>query len=388
MKKFSKLQINYEILSSYLLFGGVVLAFIISNNNFLLSYYREFINLNFSISLGDHSLSKPLIKWVNDGLMAVFFFLLGLEMKYQIIEGEFVDKRNLILPTSSAIGGFLIPALLYVIVNYNNSETINGWAIPVATDTAFVLAIVSFVGNKVSNSAKVFLIGLAIIDDVAAVLALAIFYTPNLDIIQIYLCMISLVFLFILNYINSPYRFLYYLSAIILWIFTVKSGVHGTIAGIIAAFFIPSKVKLEERNIALVKEIEKALHTLVSLFILPFFAFVNCELPLNELSINDVLSPISIGCILGLFIGKPLGIYLFAMLAVKLKISKLPANTSKMLFLGLSCLCGIGFTLSLFIGLQAFDTVLLQNQMKIGVITASILSAFVGWRLCKYSVSK
>jgi NhaA family Na+:H+ antiporter len=385
MKHFFRYQINYEILSSYLLCLGVILAFIISNNNFLLSYYRALINVHFSIGVGEYILSKPLLKWVNDGLMALFFFLLSLEMKYQISEGEFKEARNLILPSVAAIGGFIIPAILYILVNYNYEEGQIGWAIPVATDTAFVLAIVAFLGSKVSNGAKVFLIGLSIIDDVLAVSTLAIFYTPNLDVIQLYLCSIPICGLFILNHFKVSYKWLYYCCGISLWLFTVKSGVHGTIAGIISAFFIPNQITISEQKLSMVKELTNSLHSTVAFFILPLFAFVNCELPLNELSIKDIVSPISLGCFIGLLVGKPLGIYLFSMAAIKLDLTTLPEKTDTMMFVGLSCLCGIGFTLSLFIGLQAFELVIFENQMKVGVIIGSCISAFIGFLICKYS---
>ena len=386
MKQFSRFQINYEVLSSYLLFFGVLSALIISNNSTLLSYYRAFINIPLSVGAGDYILSKPLLKWVNDGLMAIFFFLLGLEMKHQIMEGEFQDKSKLLLPTLAAIGGFVVPGLFYIFINYDYPEGIVGWAIPVATDTAFVLAIVSLFGNKVSGSAKIFLIGLSIIDDVLAVLTLAIFYTPHLDMIQLYLCAMPLVGLLVLNYFKVSHKWLYYFCGILLWFFTVKSGVHGTIAGIVIAFFVPNKVKQEKKRISMVKEIEISLHGLVTFFVLPLFAFVNCELPLAGLSLKDIMSPIALGSLAGLLLGKPLGIYIFSMIAIKLNVAKLPDNTNNSMFLGFSCLCGIGFTLSLFIGLQAFEPVLFENQMKIGVISGSIISAIIGWCICKYSI--
>ena len=388
MKQFSRFQINYEVLSSYLLFFGVLSALIISNNSTLLSYYRAFINIPLSVGAGDYILSKPLLKWVNDCLMAIFFFLLGLEMKHQIMEGEFQDKSKLLLPTLAAIGGFIVPGLFYVFINYDYPEGIVGWAIPVATDTAFVLAIVSLFGSKVSGSAKIFLIGLSIIDDVLAVLTLAIFYTPNLDMIQLYLCAMPLLGLFALNYFKISQKWLYYFCGILLWFFTVKSGVHGTIAGIVIAFFVPNQVTQDKKKISMVKEMEFSLHGLVTFFVLPLFAFVNCELPLAELSLKDIMSPIALGSLAGLLLGKPLGIYIFSMIAIKLNVAKLPDNTNNSMFLGFSCLCGIGFTLSLFIGLQAFEPMLFENQMKIGVISGSIISAIIGWYICKYSIKQ
>lgn len=385
MKRFSRFQISHEVLSSYLLFLGVILALIISNNNSLLAYYRAFINIPFSISIGEYILSKSIIKWVNEFFMALFFFLLGIEMKYQIVEGEFQDKKKLLLPAFGAIGGFIVPALCYTLINYNYPEGRIGWAIPVATDTAFVLAIVSFFGNKISNSAKVFLIGLSIIDDVMAILTLAIFYTPNLNIIQIYLCAIPLSFLLILNFFKVLQQWLYYILGLLLWFFTIKSGIHGTIAGVILAFFIPSRTIHHRQPVSMLKEISISLHGLIGFFVLPLFAFVNCELPLNELTMKDINSPIALGSLIGLLFGKPCGTYLFSIIAIKLNLSKLPEGTSISIFGGLCVLCGIGFTLSLFIGLQAFESIIFENQMKIGVIVGSCISAIVGCFICKYS---
>jgi len=386
MKKFTRFQINHEILSSYLLFASVILALVISNNRVLLEYYRLFINIPVSINIGDYHLGKPLLKWVNDGLMAMFFFLLGLEMKYQIIEGEFKEKTRLLLPAFAALGGFVVPAALYSLINYDYPPGRMAWAIPVATDTAFVLAIVSFLGNRISSSVKVFLIGLSIIDDVFAILALAIFYTPNLDLIQLYLCLIPLSILALLNYFKVLYAWTYYLAGLLLWLFTVKSGVHGTIAGVVLAFFIPNSITRSSKRVSMVKELETNLHGSVAFFILPLFAFVNCELPLSELSLDDLYSKISIGSFVGLLIGKPLGVYLAIQATIKFKLVKSDEKINNLLYFGLSCLCGIGFTLSLFIGLQAFEPVQYENQMKIGVLLASVISAIVGWFICKVAV--
>lgn len=385
MKLFTKAQISIDNLSSLLLFLGVILALIISNNDNLLSHYKNFINYKFSIGYGPYVLNKTVLKFVNDGLMAIFFFFLGLEMKYHITEGEFRERKSLIFPAITAIGGFIIPALLYSVFNYHSIEGKIGWAIPVATDTAFVLAILSLLGDKISNNMRVFVLGLSIIDDVLAVLVLAIFYTPNLDVVQLVLCSLPLIFLTTLNLRKSYNKYLYYLGGIILWVFVVKSGIHGTIAGILLAFFIPTKVVLFDRTIHLVKEIESSIHSIVAFFVLPLFAFVNCELPFKELSISDIFSPISIGCFVGLFIGKPLGIFGSMMIAKSCGYVTLPQNTTQLQFLGVACLCGIGFTLSLFIGLLAFDPVELENQMKVGVLLASFVSALIGITLINIS---
>lgn len=378
MKLSTKTHINIDNLSSILLFLGVILALIISNNDNLLAHYRNFVNYKFSIGYGPYVLDKTVLKFVNDGLMAIFFFFLGLEMKYHITEGEFREKKSLLFPTITAIGGFIVPALLYSIFNYHSIEGKIGWAIPVATDTAFVLAILSLLGDKISSNMKIFVIGLSIIDDVLAVSVLAFFYTPNLNFVQLVLCSLPLSFLTTLNLRKSYNKYLYYLGGLILWVFVVKSGIHGTIAGILLAFFIPTNVVLFDRTIPLVKEIESSIHSIVAFLVLPLFAFVNCELSFKELSISDLFSSISIGCFIGLLIGKPLGIFWAMTIAQSYGLAKLPYNTTKLQFIGVACLCGIGFTLSLFIGLLAFESVELENQMKLGVLLASLISALIG----------
>ncbi len=311
--------------------------------------------------------------------MAIFFFLLGLEMKHHITEGEFQNKRNLLLPCIAAVGGFVVPALIYLAFNWNSTEGIVGWAIPVATDTAFVLAIISLIGSRIiSSSIKVFVVGLSIIDDVLAVVVLALFYTPGLDIWWLLLCIIPLAFLATLNLRKSYNKYMYYVGGIILWILIVKSGVHGTISGILLALFVPTTIEMGDNKIHLVKEMESSIHSFVTFCVLPLFAFVNCELPLQEMVMKDAFSSISMGCFFGLLMGKPLGIFGSALLARHLGKISLPEGTNIIQFLGISCLCGIGFTLSIFIGLLAFDPTALENQMKLGVLLSSLFSAIIG----------
>lgn len=376
---------NKDILSALLLFLAVVAALMISNNELTLDYYRYFINYKFSLGYGEFSLDKTILKFVNDGLMAIFFFFIGLEMKYHMVEGEFKTKHSLILPINTAVGGFIVPAFCYIIFNYSSIEGRAGWATPVATDTAFVLAILSLAGKKISDSTRIFVLGLSLVDDVLAIIVLAIFYTPNFELFYLLLCIIPCGYLLFLNQTQSCHKYLYYLGGFILWLMIIRSGVHGTIAGILLAFFIPARVKSDGKIIAFIKEHENSIHSMVAFFVLPLFAFVNCELPFNELSIEDLFSSIAIGCFVGLLIGKPLGIFGAMILSVKFQKVRLPNGCTKLQFLGISCLCGIGFTLSLFIGLIAFDTILLENQMKFGVLSASLLSAIIGAIIIKIS---
>jgi NhaA family Na+:H+ antiporter len=321
--------------------------------------------------------------------MAIFFFLLGLEMKYHMVEGEFQEKKSLILPTISAVGGFVIPALMYYAINYDSLEGRVGWAIPVATDTAFVLAILALLKSKVPDSLKVFVIGFSIIDDVLAVITLALFYTPNLDASQLWACLIPIGGLFLLNYMNSINRTLYYVFGILLWVLVVKTGIHGTIAGIILSIFLPTRVELSHKTVHFIKDIESSIHTFVAFFVLPLFAFVNCELPFHELETQDILSNISLGSFVGLFLGKPIGILVFIVLARIFKKIDLPRGANMTQILGIACLSGVGFTLSLFIGLQAFDQVVLENQMKVGVLLGSLASIIMGvFVLCVFVKKK
>lgn len=367
------------------MFVCVLSALIISNVDELLVYYKTFINYKVSIGFGPVIFHKSLVKFVNDGLMAIFFFFLGLEMKYHTIEGEFRNKKALMLPTVTAIGGFIVPALLYVAFNYDSPEGQAGWAIPVATDTAFVLAVLALMKSRINDSVKIFVIGLSIIDDVMAVLALAFFYTPELDAMSLMWSLLPLGFLFTLNWMDSAQKNLYYLGGVLLWIVVVNAGVHGTIAGIVLAFFIPTRAEHQSKTIHLVKEMESSIHTFVAFVILPLFAFVNCELPLKQLHFNDMFSSISIGCFAGLFIGKPLGIFSFVIVGKLLNYIELPKGIGMTQFFGVACLCGIGFTLSLFIGLQAFDTIELENQMKAGVLEGSLFSIIIGVFILKLS---
>jgi len=370
------------------LFVSVLSALFISNIDELLTYYKTFISYKVSIGFGPFVLNKSLVKFVNDGLMAIFFLFLGLEMKYHIIEGEFRNKKALLLPTITAIGGFIVPALIYSAFNYYSSEGQVGWAIPVATDTAFVLAILALMKSRINDSIKIFVIGLSIIDDVLAVLALALFYTPELDAISLIWCIVPLIFLLVLNWMSIVNKSLYYLAGIVLWLLVVKTGIHGTIAGIILALFIPTRIELPNKTTLLVKEMEASIHTLVAFIILPLFAFVNCELPLKELNVYDLFSSISMGCFVGLLIGKPFGIFSFMIIGRKLNYIELPKGVGRSQFLGVACLCGVGFTLSLFIGLQAFDLVELENQMKVGVLLGSLCSIIIGIVILKFTTQK
>ena len=370
--------ISLEILSGILLLIGVGLALCVSNTH-LNDEYRDLVSLPISISIGDFSLNKPLIKWVNDGLMALFFLLLTLEAKFHLLEGEFTNKKAFLLPLMAAIGGAIVPGCAYYLLVYQTPEYLDGWAIPIATDTAFVLGALSFFSNKVPTAARLFVVALSIIDDIIAIVILALFYTSSLQFIPLLIAVICLLLLAFINSMRVGRLSFYLIIGAVLWIALVEAGIHGTIAGVLLGIFIPLRATLEENNVySPLKRLEHFLHPVVALMILPLFAFLNSEISFKDLAVSDFYSSITLGIITGLFIGKQLGIILFSYVFIKFGICKLPRGISWRIYYGISLLCGIGFTFSLFIGLLSFEEADQINQMKLGVMVGSILSALAG----------
>lgn len=370
--------IKIESVSSVLLFVGAFLALCISNTG-LNDMYLTLIHLPISITVGDFSINKPLIKWVNDGLMALFFLMLTIEAKFHFMEGELVNKSHFSLAVITALGGVIVPALIYLAFTINNPIYIRGWAIPIATDTAFVLGILSFLTCKIPFNARIFVLNLSIIDDVIAVLILAIFYTPTLSLTPLLIAIALTFLLIILNFLNIRRLSVYILLGLCLWLALIESGVHGTLAGVLLGLFVPLHIDSNEHYThSPLKQLERLLHPFVAFIVLPLFAFLNTEISFHEVSLNDFGALITLGIMLGLFIGKPLGIIIGAFGYVKLRNSTLPYGLSWLQFYGISTLCGIGFTFSLFIGLLSFDDAGLINQTKLGVIIGSLLSAVFG----------
>ncbi len=373
-----KNYISIEASSALLLLLGAMLALIVSNTP-LNDEYVRLINLPITVSVGKLSLSKTLLKWVNDGLMALFFLLLTLETKYHILEGDLIDKEHIKLGSIAAFGGAVIPALIYYAFTYSNPIFIKGWGIPIATDTAFVLGILALFKHKITLNARIFVVFLSIIDDIIAVLVLAVFYTPALDYTPLIISFIFLYILWAMNYLNVPYLTLYILFGIGLWFCIIETGIHGTLAGVILGLFIPYRIeKNDHHSYSPLKKLERFLHPFVSFIILPLFAFFNAEISFTEISLSDLFSPVTLGIIAGLFIGKQVGILLSTLIYLKLSKSKLPYGLDWRTFYAIGSLCGIGFTFSLFIGLLSFEDPSLINQMKLGVILGSLLSAFIG----------
>ncbi|WP_425314327.1 Na+/H+ antiporter NhaA [Psychrosphaera aestuarii] len=377
-----------ESAGGILLFLAAILA-IICANTALVSYYEMLLSTPVEIRIGALEIAKPLLLWINDGLMAVFFFLVGLELKRELIEGELSDKRNIILPGVGAIGGMLVPALVYVYFNADNEAALSGWAIPAATDIAFALGVLTLLGSRVPVALKVFLTSLAIFDDIGAILIIAFFYTSKISItalIVVALCIPVLTYLNKRNVVSySPYIFI----GIIMWIATLKSGVHATLAGVLLAMFIPMRSK-ENPSFSPVKELEHDLHSVVAFFVLPVFAFANAGLNLTGVGVEQLLHPVPVGIAAGLFIGKQVGIFGLCWLAVKAGLAQLPKGMNWASLYGTAALCGIGFTMSLFIGSLAFEEtgVDLLFDERLGIIVGSILSGVVGYLVLNKSLKK
>ncbi|WP_172199634.1 Na+/H+ antiporter NhaA [Campylobacter sp. RM16188] len=369
--------VNHEASSGVLLMFAAVLA-IIFQNGFLSDFYNSFLRINMGFSFGEFELKKPLILWVNDGLMSIFFFLLGLELKREIVEGELRNISQVILPVVGAVGGIIVPALIFYSLNYNDAFAVKGWAIPTATDVAFALGIIMILGTRVPASLKIFLVTLAIIDDVCAILIIAIFYSGDLSIISFAVSAVAILGLFALNFFKVNRQAVYLILGIILWVSVLKSGVHATLAGVIAAFFIP--IKPDTSGKSMLKDIEHNLHGYIAFFVLPVFAFVNAGISLKGIGVEQLLHPASMGVILGLFIGKQLGVFGFCMIAIKLGFARLPKYSTVLQFYGLSVLTGIGFTMSLFINSLSYnDTYQFAYADKLAILIASFISGLVGY---------
>ncbi len=363
-----------------------VLAIILENSIFQ-SAYGSFLTLHLSISVGEFSLDKPLLLWVNDGLMAIFFLLVGLEIKREVLEGQLSNRSQIILPAIAAFGGIIFPSLIYIFFNYDNSLSMRGWAIPAATDIAFALGILMLLGNRVSDNLKICLLAIAIMDDLAAIVIIAIFYTESLSLISIGLSLLAIIGLALLNIRGVTKLAPYLVLGFFLWVFVLKSGVHATLAGVVLAFFIPIKTKHETEKSPL-RTLEHELHPWVAYGILPFFAFANAGISLSGLSIKMLMQPITLGIALGLFFGKQLGVMLMTILGRALKIVTLPTGVSWLQFYGMACLTGVGFTMSLFIGTLAFKDYDYQIAVRLGVIMGSISSGILGYSVLRFFSKK
>jgi len=375
-----------EAASGLLLLISAIIALIISNSSFS-SLYFEILESYFFVGINNFGIELSLLHWINDALMAIFFFFVTLEIKREFLQGELSNRKQALLPIIAAIGGMLIPALLYVYINFQNSETLNGWAIPSATDIAFSLGVLSLLGSRVPISLKVFLTALAIIDDLGAIVIIAFFYSGDLDIYYLALLLITFFVLLILNRANIKKIFPYLILGLVLWFFTHESGIHATISGVLLAIAIPHRKK--EKDFSLLLKIEHSISPYVAFGIMPLFALANAGVSLNGINLNSLLSPVPLGILLGLFLGKQIGVFLFSIISIKLKIAKMPNNSNWLSFYGVGILTGIGFTMSLFIGNLAFvENTQYISGVKIGVLAGSLLSTLFGYFLLLYATKK
>ena len=375
-----------EAASGLLLLISAIIALIVSNSNISELYFNTLKQYIF-IGINEFGIKLSVQHWINDLLMAIFFFFVTLEIKREFIQGELSNLKKAMLPIIAAIGGMLIPALLYITVNIGNSETLNGWAIPSATDIAFSLGILSLLGSRVPISLKIFLTALAIIDDLGAILIIAFFYSGELSISFLSLILISYIFLLALNKFGVKNFLPYLLVGIFMWFFTYKSGIHATIAGVLLASTIPHRVK--NKDFSLLIKIEHAISPYVAFIIMPLFAFANAGVPLEGLTLSSLMMPVPLGILLGLFVGKQFGVMCFSFFAVKIGIAQMPDNSSWLSLYGVSILTGIGFTMSLFVGNLAFaDNMQYIDGVKIGVLAGSLLSTICGYFLLLASARK
>ncbi len=375
-----------ESASGIILMFAAVLALMCANTP-LQTYYALFLDTPVEIRIGSLEIAKPLLLWINDGLMAVFFFLIGLELKRELIEGELSDKRNIILPGVGAIGGMVVPAMVYMYFNAEDSTAMVGWAIPTATDIAFALGVLSLLGSRVPTAIKIFLTSLAIFDDIGAIIIIAVFYTANISLTALIVVSCCILILAVLNKRNTESKSLYLLIGIVMWAAMLKSGVHATLAGVVLAMFIPIRSKTN-RNHSPLKSLEHDLHAVVAFFVLPIFAFANAGISFSGVGAEQIFHSVPLGIALGLFIGKQIGIFGISWVAIKLNLTKLPTGMSWGSLYGTAALCGIGFTMSLFIGSLAFEEsgVNLLFDERLGIIIGSLASGILGYLVLRASL--
>ena len=368
-----------EAASGLILLISAILALIISNSAYS-SYYFGYLEKYIFIGFNEIGLKLSVLHWINDALMAIFFFFVTLEIKREFLQGELSNIKQALLPIIAAVGGMVVPALVYVLINLGDPETLNGWAIPSATDIAFSLGVLSLLGKRVPLSLKVFLTALAIIDDLGAILIIAIFYSGDLNLKYLSLMLLAFIILLIINKFNIKKFLPYLIIGLFLWDFTHNSGIHATIAGVLLAMTIPHREK--EKDFSLLIKVEHAISPYVAFGIMPLFAFANAGVSLDGLSLGSLLDKVPLGIVLGLFVGKQLGVFVFSYISIKLKIAQMPSNTSWYNFYGVGILTGIGFTMSLFVGNLAFvENMQYMDGVKIGVLTGSLLSTLAGYFL-------
>jgi Na+:H+ antiporter, NhaA family len=379
---FFKLESATGILLVIAMFMAMIMA-----NSFLSSGYEAFITTPVVVSIGSFAIAKPLLLWINDGLMAIFFFMIGLEVKREVLEGSLSNPSAIAIPAFAALGGMMVPSLIYAWFNYHDSVAIGGWAIPAATDIAFALGILTLLGNRVPAGLKLFLLALAIIDDLGAIIIIALFYTSELSTVSLVIATAMIGILIWMNRRGVVNNTAYILVGIVLWTAVLKSGVHATLAGVVLGLLIPLK-----NNRDSFYSLEHSLHAPVNFVILPIFAFVNTGICFGSITVNDFIDNVTLGIALGLFFGKQIGVFCFTALAIFLGFGKLPSGVNWLQLYGVSVLSGIGFTMSLFIGSLAFENARSMGldlaDERLGVLLGSMASAVLGFLILKASLKK
>ena len=371
--------IQHEAFAGVLMILAAVMALIFANTGLSGAYY-SFLNTEVSLLINGIGLTKPLLLWINDGLMAMFFFLIGLELKREMVEGRLKNPRDVMLPGVAAIGGMLAPMAVFLLLTAGNPELTSGWAIPAATDIAFAVGVLALLGKRIPSSLKIFLLTLAILDDMGAILIIALFYGSGVDTGYLGMALVPLAGLIALNLRGTHRIAPFMLLGAIMWFFVLKSGIHPTVAGVVTAFTIPLKDRFGKSPL---HSLEHNLHPYVIYGIAPIFALANAGIDLSGISMSDFLSPLPLGIAAGLFIGKQIGVFGATWLLVKSGIAKLPHGANWMMVWGISMLAGIGFTMSLFIGSLSFEGDAMMNMVRLGVMTGSVLSAVAGYLVLK-----
>lgn len=376
-----------ESASGIVLFMAALAALLVSNSPWALLYQKILIT-PIEINLFHFQIAHPFLFWINDGLMAIFFLLIGLELKREFLEGELSDISRVILPGIAAFGGMLVPALIYLFLNAHDPIALRGWAIPVATDIAFALGMLSLFGKRIPLGLRLFLMALAIFDDVGAIIIIAVFHTADLSYVSLFLALLAILFLWLLNKLRVQSLAFYLGVGFLLWICVLKSGVHATVSGVVLAIMIPLH-KSQHATSSLLHQLEKALHPWVAYLVMPLFAFANAGLSLSDISMQTAMDSISLGIILGLFLGKQIGVFGFAWSTIQLGWATLPSKTNWSMLYGVAILCGIGFTMSLFLGTLAFAeySPLYLVKVRFGVLTGSLLAGIVGAFILHHSIS-
>ena len=375
--------LKQESAAGIILFGAAVVAMLLANSP-LAHWYALLLDTPVAVRIGALEIAKPLLLWVNDGLMAVFFLLVGLELKREFVAGQLADRRNIVLPGLGALGGMAVPALVYAAFNLDDPVALQGWAIPAATDIAFALGVLALLGSRVPTSLKLFLTALAIFDDIGAILIIAVFYTASISATALGVAAVCLGVLFLLNRMRVAEKSIYLAVGAVMWVALLKSGVHATLAGVVLALFIPMRAPGADDPSPL-ETLEHDLHSAVAFFILPVFAFCNAGISLAGVGLPQLLHGVPLGIALGLFLGKQVGVFAFCWLGLRLGLARLPSDLTHGSLYGAAVLCGIGFTMSLFIGSLAFEQTGVDRVFdeRLGIIVGSLASGLLGYLILR-----